>query len=69
MDDVYKNMEEYNPKKPQRVLVVFDDIMVHMLSNKKLNPTVTDISIWGRELNIYIYIYIYIFLTQSYSSV
>ena len=36
MNDIYENIEEYNPNKKWKVLVVFDDIMADMLSNKKL---------------------------------
>ena len=41
MDDVYKNIEEYNPNKKRKKLIVFDDMITDMLSNKKLNPIVT----------------------------
>ena len=41
MDDIYKNIEEYNPNKKQKLITVFDDIIVDVLSNKKLNPIVT----------------------------
>ena len=37
MDDVYKNTEEYNPNKKHQILIVFDDIIADMLSDKKLN--------------------------------
>ena len=37
MDDVYKNIEEYNPNKKREMLIVFDDVVADMLSNKKLN--------------------------------
>ena len=40
MDDVYKNTEEYNPSKKRKMLIVFDDKIADMLSNKKLNPVV-----------------------------
>ena len=36
MDDIYKNIEEYNPNKKQKILIVFDDMIAYMLSNKKL---------------------------------
>ena len=36
MDDVYKNIEEYNPNKKRRLLIVLDDMIAHMFSNKKL---------------------------------
>ena len=35
MDDFYKNIEEYNPNKKRRLLIIFDDITANMLSNKK----------------------------------
>ena len=52
MDDVSKNIEEYNPNKKQKILIVFDDIIADMLSNKKLNPKLTEIFITERKLNI-----------------
>ena len=54
MDDIYKNIEEYNPNKKRKILFVFDDMITDMLSNKKLNPVVTELFIRGRKLNVYI---------------
>ena len=51
MDDIYKNIEEYNPNMKRKILIVFDDMIADMLSNKKLNPTVTEVLIRGRKLN------------------
>ena len=59
MHDIYKNSEEYNSNKKHKVLIVFDDMIADMLSNKKLNPAVTELSIRSRKLNIPI------FITQS----
>ena len=36
MDDIYKNIEEYNPNKKRQIFIVFDDMIVDMLSNKNL---------------------------------
>ena len=36
MDDIYKNVEEYNPNKKLKILIVFDDLIADMLSNKNL---------------------------------
>ena len=36
IDDVYKNTEEYNPDKKRKILIVFDDMIADMLSNKNL---------------------------------
>ena len=41
MGDIYKNIEEYNSGKERKILILFDDMISGMLSNKKLNPTVT----------------------------
>ena len=40
IDDVYENLEVYNPTKERRVLIVFDDMIAVMESNKKLSPKV-----------------------------
>ena len=64
MEDIYKNIEEYNPNKKPKILIVFDDIISDMLSNKKLNPIVTELFIRGRKLNISL-----VFITQSYFAV
>ena len=37
MDDIYKNIEEYNPNMKFKILIVFDDMTADKLSNKKLN--------------------------------
>ena len=34
MDDIYKNIDEYNPNKNRKILIVFDDMIAVMLSNK-----------------------------------
>ena len=52
MDDIYKNIEQYNPNKNRKILVLFDDMIADMLSNKKLRV---------RKLNISL-----VFITQSY---
>ena len=60
MRDVYKNIEEHNLGKKIKILVVFDDMIADMITNKKLNPVVTELFIRGRKLNISI-----VFITQS----
>ena len=64
MQDVYKNIEDYNPIKKRKVLIVFDDMIADMISNNNLNPIVTELFITGRKLNISI-----VFITQSYFKV
>ena len=45
MNDIYKNIEEYNPYKKRERLIPFDDMIADILSNKKLNPIVTELFI------------------------
>ena len=52
MDDIYKNIKEYNPNKKRRILIAFDDMITDMRRNKKLNPIVTELFIRGRKLSI-----------------
>ena len=37
MHDVYKNINNYNPDKENKVMIVFDDMVADMISNKKFN--------------------------------
>ena len=52
IDDIYKNIEEDNPNKKRKILYIFDDVIVNMLSNKNLNPAETKFFIRDRKLNI-----------------
>ena len=64
MHDVYKNINDYNPDKENKILIVFDDTIADMIHNKKLNSIVTELFIRGRKLNISL-----VFITQSYFKV
>ena len=64
MDYIYKNIEEYNPNKKRKILIVFDDMIADILSNKKPNLIVTKLFIRGRKLSIPL-----VFITQSYFAV
>ena len=61
---VYKNIEDCNPGKKRIILIVFDNMIVDVINNKKLNPVVTELFIRGRKLNSSI-----VFVTQSYFKV
>ena len=61
MDEIYKNIEEYNPNKKLKILIVFYDMIADMLTNKKLNLVVTELFIRGLKLNISL-----VFIIQSY---
>ena len=42
MQDVYKNIEDYNPDKKRKELIVFNDMIADMINNEKLNSVVTE---------------------------
>ena len=64
MHDVYKNIDDYNPDKENKILIVFDDMIADMVHNKKLYSIVTELFIRGKKLNISL-----VFITQSYFKV
>ena len=49
MDDIYKNIGEYNLNKEHKVLIIFDDMIADMLSNKKVNSIETELFIKSRN--------------------
>ena len=60
MDDICKNIKEYNPSKEHKIYIPFD-MIADMPSNKNLNPVATEFFIRGRKLNISL-----VFIAQSY---
>ena len=59
MHDVDKNIDNSNPDKEKKILIVFDDMIADMIHNKTLNSIVTELLVRGRKLNIYL-----VFITQ-----
>ena len=49
IQDVYKNINEYNEDKDRTILIVFDDLIADMINNKNLNSIVTKLFIRGRN--------------------
>ena len=64
MQDVYKNIEDYNPEKKRKILIVFDDMIADMINNKKFNPVVTELFIRDQKTGLSL-----IFTSQSYFKV
>ena len=64
IQDVYKNINEYNEYKELKILIVFDDTIADMINNQKLNSLITELFIRGRKLNISL-----VFIMQSYFKV
>ena len=64
LDDVYKNIDDYKPSRKRKILIVFDDMVADVKSNKKLQFKIKELFIKFKRLNISL-----VFITQSYSAV
>ena len=64
MENVYENIDDYNLSRERKILIVFDDMIVDIMSNKKIQTVIKELFIWCRKLNISL-----VFITQSYFSV
>ena len=64
MDDIYKNINDYNPSRKRRILIVFDDMISDIMTNKKFQAIIKELFIRCRKLNSSL-----VFITQSYFSV
>ena len=64
MDDISDNIEDFNKKRKRKILIVFDDMISHFISDKKVQQVLKELFIRCKKLNILL-----CFLTQSYFSV
>ena len=64
MDDVYENINDYNPIRKRKKIIFFDDMIADILSNKIFQVIIKELFIRCIKLNIS-----FIFITQSYSPV
>ena len=64
MDDVYKNIDDYNPNRKRKIIIVFDDMIADIMANTKFQSIIKELFIRCRKLNISL-----VFITQSYFSV
>ena len=52
MDDVYKNIDDYNPKRKRKILIVFDDMIADIMTNKRFQSIINELFIRCRKLKI-----------------
>ena len=64
MDDVYNNIDDYNPKRNRKMLIVFDDMIADIMTNKRFQTIIKELFTRCRKLNIYL-----VFITQSCFSI
>ena len=51
MDDVYKNIDDYNPNRRRKILIVFDDMIADIMTNKKFQGIIKELLIRCRKIN------------------
>ena len=61
MDDVYENINDYNPNRKIKILIVFDDMIADILINKTFQAIIKELLIRCRKLDFSL-----AFITQSY---
>ena len=61
MDDVYKNIKDYNPIRKRKKLIVFDDTIADIMTSKRFQAIIKELFIRCRKQNFSL-----IFITQSY---
>ena len=64
MDDVYEDIDGYNPDRIRKTLIVFDDMIAGIMINKKCQAIIKELFIRCRKLNMSL-----AFISQSYFSV
>ena len=64
MADVYENINDYNPSRKRKIIIVFDDMVADILTNKKFKAIIKELFIRCRKLDISL-----VFITQYYFSV
>ena len=64
MDDVYENINDYNPIRKRKKIIVFDDMIAGITDNKRFQAIIKELFLRCRKLNISL-----VFIAQSYFSV
>ena len=64
MDGVYENIDDYHASRKRKILIVLDDMIADIMTNKKFQAIIKELFIRCRKLNISL-----VFITQSYFSV
>ena len=65
MDDVYENINDYNPNRRRKILTVFDDMIADIMTNKKFQAILKELFIRCRKINLsFVFIFNLISLSQ-----
>ena len=56
MDDVYDKNNDYNSNRRRKILIVFDDMIADIMTNKKIQAIIKELFIRCRKLNISLFL-------------
>ena len=66
MDDVYEDIDDYNPNRQKKILIVFDDMIADIMSDKKYEAIIRELFFRCRKLIFHLYLsHSLIFLFQK----
>ena len=60
MDDIFENIHDYNSSRKRKILIVFNDMIADIMTNKKFQAIIKELFIRCRKLNTSL-----VFITQS----
>ena len=63
IDEVYENINDYNPNRRRKIVIAFDDMIAYIMANKTFQTILKELFIRCRKINISL-----VFITQSYFS-
>ena len=67
VDDVYENINDYNPSRKRKILIVFDDMIADIMTNKRFQAIIKELFIRCRKLNIsLVFITVLFFCSKRY---
>ena len=50
MNDVYKNIDDYNPNKKREISIVFDDMIGEIMTDKRFHAIIKELFVRSRKL-------------------
>ena len=65
MDDVYQNIDDYNPSRKRKILIVFDDMIADIMSNKKFQVIIKELFIRCRKVKITLFYHSVLFFCSK----
>ena len=66
MDDFYENIYDYNSSRKRKILIVFDDMIADIMTNKKFKSIIKELFIRCRKYFTYFYYSILFFCSEKY---